>query len=150
MTAIAPASTATNARSSLLPYTLALIGATTIIQIVIATTGGQVSLLAAILTAIVAVGIALWFLFNQKSLKQIRFGPVIAHSIAYVTVTASFNAHAAIRTISLGAGENGMQSIVNYYFASQWFGVTLIMSSVWGIGLLIHLVGSVLGRGWED
>ncbi|MGO2648905.1 MAG: hypothetical protein ACTH96_12080, partial [Brevibacterium aurantiacum] len=85
-----------NARSLLLPYALTLIAAMIIIQFVVALTGGAVTLLAGALTAVVAVGIAVWIVINRRKLLHVRFGLVIANVIAYVAVTTSFNAHAVV------------------------------------------------------
>lgn len=139
-----------NARSLLLPYALTLIVAMALIQAVIALTGGQVTIVAEILTAIVAIGIAIWVVARRRKLMHVRFGLVIAHVIAYVTVTSSFNLHAVVRAIVLSSGDGGAQAVASSLLGSPWFGVTLVMSAVWGIGLLIHLLGAVLGRGWED
>ncbi|MDN5877296.1 MAG: hypothetical protein L0H69_11570, partial [Brevibacterium sp.] len=99
MDTTAQAAQTANARSLLLPYALTLIGAMLIIQFVIALTGGEVTILAGILTAIVAIGIAAWVVVNRRRLLHVRFGLVIAHVIAYVAVTTSFNLHAVIRAM---------------------------------------------------
>ncbi|MDN5807566.1 MAG: hypothetical protein L0J17_01120 [Brevibacterium sp.] len=149
MDTTAQAAQTANARSLLLPYALTLIGAMLIIQFVIALTGGEVTILAGILTAIVAIGIAAWVVVNRRRLLHVRFGLVIAHVIAYVAVTTSFNLHAVIRAMIAG-GDAEVQSVAHTLLGSSWFGATLVMSAFWGLGLLLHLIGSVLGRGWED
>lgn len=139
-----------NARSVLLPYLLVLVLVMTAIQAVIAFTGGEITLLAGILTALVAVGIVVWFWHNYRKLTMIRFGLAIAHTLAFVTVTASFNLHAVIRAVSLGSAGGADGAAAHELLATPWFGATLVMSAAWGTGLLIHLSGVVLGRGWED
>lgn len=139
-----------NARSLLLPYLLVLVVAMAAIQAVIAFTGGEITVLAGILTALVAAGIAVWFWRNYRKLTKIRFGLAIAHTLAFVTVTASFNLHAVIRTISAGSAGGADGAAASELLATPWFGATLLMSAAWGAGLLIHLTGVVLGRGWED
>lgn len=139
-----------NARTLLLPYALVTVAAMVIIQAVIALTGGQITLLAALLTAGVALGIATWLWRNYRALTRVRFGVAVAHAIAFIAVTTSFNAHAAIRAFVLAGGPEGFQTVAHDLLSSPWFGATLVMSSVWGIGLLVHLIGAVLGRGWED
>lgn len=69
-----------NARSLLLPYTLTLIAAMIIIQFVVALTGGAVTILAGALTAVVAIGIAVWIVIKRRKLLHVRFGLVIAHA----------------------------------------------------------------------
>lgn len=139
-----------NTRTLLLPYTLGLIGAMTVVQIVIAATGGGIGLVAEILTAIVALGIVAWLWLNRSALHQVRFGTAIAHALAYAAVCTSFNLHLLLRTLRLAAGPDGFTAAATDFFATGWFGATLVMTSVWGLGLLLHLVGSVLGRGWDD
>lgn len=144
-----PQSPSVNARSLLLPYALSLIGAMLGVQIVIAVTGSEITLLSGVLTALVAFGIVLWLWRSRAALRHVRFGAAIAHTIAFVTVTTSFNLHALIVLLSLGVG--GPDDAFGILMGgSSWFGATLVMSSAWGLGLLVHLIGSVLGRGWDD
>lgn len=150
MTTQSVASPATNARSLLLPYALALIIAMAIVQAVIALTGGEVTILASALTGLVALGIVVWLLRHYRQLAHVRFGGAIAHAIAFASVTTSFNVHALLRTMALGSQGGGFDAAAHNLLATPWFGATLGMSAAWGLGLLIHLTGSVLGRGWED
>lgn len=138
-----------NARALLLPYTLVLMGAMALVQLVIALTGGEITVLAGALTALVAIGIAAWLARHYRRLTHVRFGLAIAHAVAFAAVTTSFNAHAALRAMSLGA-DGGLDAAAQSLLATSWFGATLVMSAAWGLGLLVHLTGSVLGRGWED
>lgn len=139
-----------NARSLLLPYTLILLGSMLAIQAVIALAGGEITLLAGVLTAVVGAGILLWVWRNYRQLTHVRFGLAIAHAIAFAAVTTSFNLHAALHTMSLSSGGADLESAAQVMLAGPWFGATLLMSGAWGLGLLIHLIGSILGRGWED
>lgn len=138
-----------NSRSLLLPYALGLIVAMAAIQAVVALTGGTITVLVGALTALVALGIAIWLVLHRQELRHVRFGTVIAHTIAFVTVTTSFNLHALLRVMVLGAQQGGLDD-ASVQAWSTWFGPTLAMSALWGLGLLLHLIGSVLGRGWED
>lgn len=140
----------TNARSLLLPYTLSLLTAMTLVQVTIALTGGEVTALAGAMTALVAVGIAVWLARHHRALTHVRFGAVVAHAIAFTTVTTSFHVHAVVRTVALGSGDGGLDAAGQAFLATPWFGATLVMSAAWGLGLLVHLTGAVLGRGWED
>ena len=89
--------TSVNARRLLLPYALILSIAMAGVQTVIALTGGQIGLLANLLTAAVALGIVVWLWSNRRELRRVRFGQVVAHAVAFVVITSSFNLHAAIR-----------------------------------------------------
>lgn len=137
-------------RTLLLPFALGLAAAMVAVQLVIAGTGGQITAVAGILTALVALGIAIWLLRTRRALARVRFGGAVAHAIAYVTVTTSFTLHAVLRTIALAGADDGFEVASRLLLATPWFGATLVMSALWGIGLLMHLIGAVLGRGWED
>lgn len=151
MTTAPQTSSPANARELLLPYTLGLVVAMAIVQIVIAATGGEITILAGILTAVVALGIVVWLWRNLRVLKRVRFGVVVTHVIAFVTVTVSFNLHAVLRLMAAGSTTDttAMEDLFDA-LGGSWIGVTIVMSGLWGLGLLIHLVGAVLGRGWED
>lgn len=150
MSTTSQTSSPANARTLLLPYLLGIITAMLIVQVVIAATGGEVTVLTGILTAVVALGIAVWLWRNLRALKRVRFGVAIAHVIAFVTVTTSFNLHAIIRLMAAGATDTTASDVLHDALGGGWFGVTIVMSALWGLGLLIHLIGAVLGRGWED
>ena len=143
-------SSSANARALLLPYTLGLVVAMAVVQVVIAATGGEVTILAGGLTALVAIGIAVWLWRTLRVLMRVRFGVAIAHVIAFVIVTASFNLHAIVRVMAIGFEVDGAGDTVRNLLESSWFGATIVMSGLWGLGLLIHLIGSVIGHGWED
>lgn len=138
-----PAAVAVNSRSVLLPYLLGLVTAMVLVQAIIALAGGEVGILAGALTAAVGLGVVAWMWRSYRTLSKIRFGMVIAHAIAFLAVTTSFNVHAVLRAIAL---DPSVQDLL----AGQWFGATLLMSAAWGIGLFVHLTGAVLGRGWEN
>ncbi|MDJ1371247.1 hypothetical protein [Gulosibacter molinativorax] len=119
-------------------------------QATIALAGGEITPFVGLLTAAVALGIVVWLWRNYRRLTQVRYGVAVAHAIAFVTVTTSFNAHAVLRTLILGSGPEGFETVSRDLLTTPWFGATLIMTAAWGLGLLIHLLGTVLGRGWED
>ncbi|KHS50758.1 hypothetical protein [Brevibacterium linens] len=150
MTKAPQKSSSANARALLLPYTLGLVVAMAVVQVVIAATGGEVTILAGGLTALVAIGIAVWLWRTLRVLMRVRFGVAIAHVIAFVIVTASFNLHAIVRVMAIGFEVDGAGDTVRNLLESSWFGTTIVMSGLWGLGLLIHLIGSVIGHGWED
>lgn len=139
-----------NARSLFLPYALALITAMVAIQLVIALSGDQVKVLAEGLTAAVALAIVVWLWRNHRHINHVRFGWTIAHAIAFATVTTSYNLHLFIHLLGVASGTNGFHAAAHDVLATPWFGATLAMSALWGIGFVIHLVGSVLGRGWDN
>lgn len=150
MTSPSAAPSTANARSLLLPYTITLFIALAALHTVIVATGGEITLLIGALTAVIAVGIAVWVWRNYRALTHVRFGVVIAHAVAFAAVTSSFNGHAMIRTYAIGSDSAGFDAAAQNLLATPWFGATLVMSTLWGIALLVHLLGLILARGWQD
>lgn len=138
-----------DSRAILLPYALTLIVAMALIQAMVSLSGGQITLAVAIATAVVAIGLLVWSWRNRRALAHIRFGGVVAHAISFAVVTTSFNAHALVHAMWVGRTEGGL-AVAQDLLGTPWFGLTLGMSGLWGIGLTLHLIGAVLGRGWED
>ena len=128
MTKAPQKSSSANARALLLPYTLGLVVAMAVVQVVIAATGGEVTILAGGLTALVAIGIAVWLWRTLRVLMRVRFGVAIAHVIAFVIVTASFNLHAIVRVMAIGFEVDGAGDTVRNLLESSWFGATIVMS----------------------
>lgn len=144
------AQTQVNAQSVLLPYALTLIVGMVVVQVVIALTGGVPTVLTGILTAVVALGIVFWYWKNLQKLSQIRFSAAIAHTLAFVTITTSYNLHAMIRIFGHGGTEGGLEQAARELFTTPWFGTTFGMTTLWGLGLLLALLGSIASRGWRD
>lgn len=138
-----------DSRAILLPYALTLIVAMALIQALVSLSGGQITLVVMIATAVVALGLLIWSLLNRRALAHIRFGGVVAHAIAFAVVTTSFNLHALVHAIWVGRAE-GALAVAQELLGTPWFGLTLGMSGLWGLGLTLHLIGAVLGRGWDD
>ena len=130
MTKAPQKSSSANARALLLPYTLGLVVAMAVVQVVIAATGGEVTILAGGLTALVAIGIAVWLWRTLRVLMRVRFGVAIDHVIAFVIVTASFNLHAIVRVMAIGFEVDGAGDTVRNLLESSWFGATIVMSGL--------------------
>ena len=137
-----------DARAILLPYIAALTGAMLLVQLAVVLTDGS-GIVAGLLTAAVAVGILLWLRSTRARLARVRFGTAVAHAAAFTVVTASFALHAVVRTIAITA-HAGPEAAALAFVGTWWFGATLVMCAAWGIGLLLHLLGAVLDRGWEE
>ena len=138
-----------NARTLLLPYVVGLVASMTLVQVVIALTGGAITVLAGVLTAAVGVGAVIWLWRHHRQLTHVRFGLAVTHAITFAAVTTSFTLHAVVRVSMLGSAADGFETAAHDLLSTPWFGATLVMSAAWGLGLLVHLTGSVLGRGWE-
>ncbi|GAA3666514.1 hypothetical protein GCM10023081_01760 [Arthrobacter ginkgonis] len=138
-----------NARSLILPFVLVLTAAMLVVQIVIIVEGGVPGLYSGILTGIVALGIAVWVRHWYRTLLRVRFGIAIVHASAFAAVTTSFNLHGLVQVLITSGGQ-GFEAAAGLLLSTPWFGVTLGMSALWGLGLMVHLLGAILGRGWED
>ncbi|GAA1732227.1 hypothetical protein [Brachybacterium phenoliresistens] len=132
-----PAGSTDAALHSLLPYLGALVLACLALQVTIALTGGRIALLAALLTAVIAAGAAIYLGTRGRALGRLRFGLLIAHALLYVSVNGSFALHAFVRS-ALGEGLD-----------PSWGGPMLAMPGIWALGFLTHAAGSLAGRGFE-
>lgn len=135
------------AHRSLLPYTLTLVAASAILQVVIAATGNRISLLSMILLALIALGYATYLLTVGRRLSRVRYGLFAAHGISYAAINVGFLLHAYL-LIALHSpvisGDGGLA------IDETWFGATFGMAGFWGLGLLLHGIGAVLSRGFEQ
>lgn len=138
-----------NTRALLLPYLLVLIAATVAVQVVVVLVGGRLTPVVAVLTGATGIGAVAWGWVHRRELRQVRFGAVVAHVALFLTVTVSYTVHAVIRVVGLGS-QGDVEAATELILGSPWFGATLVTSAAWGTGLLIHVIGSVLGRGWDD
>ncbi|MDO5076666.1 hypothetical protein [Corynebacterium sp.] len=138
-----------NARKVLVPYVLGVLGSLLVIHLVIAFGGGRIGPLVQVLMVVLALGMAAWFIWQRRALARIRFGTVVAHAFSYVAVVSSFQIHALVQGVRAGANGTAMD-MANLLLGTPWFGFTLQIGALWGIGLMIHIIGTILGRGWED
>lgn len=138
-----------NSTKTLLPFAAALVAGMIIVQIVIALTSGNPGLLGGLLTAVIALGGFFWQWRNIKKITKIRFGKAIIHALTFVVITTSFNLHALIH-FTIASGSADPASLATEFFSTSWFGATLCMSALWGVGLAASLIGAIAQRGWED
>lgn len=150
MTRITQPHVAPDIRRVLGIYLLGLLSVMVITHAAIAIAGGAIGPAALIMLAAVAVGLAVWWSFNGRRLGRVRFGPVVAHTIAFVTIAGSFMLHASIRVFVLAQAPQGYDAAADMILRTPWFGLTFGMTSLWAVGLAMHLAGAVLTRGWED
>lgn len=139
------------ARRSLVPYTVAIIVASGLLQVVIALRGNRIDLVSALLLAVIALGYAIYLLTAGKELGQVRYGRLVAHAVTYVVVNTGFLLHAyvliAVGSPAInGAGAPGHGIALD----PNWLGATLGMASFWGLGLLMHALGALASRGFES
>lgn len=136
-----------NARRVILPYLATMVALNIALQVGITFAGNRIGITAYVLTAAVAVVYGLYHWTRRIPLSQIRFGRLVAHLCGFITVNLGFHLHAAVLVLTNNAAIRGD---ANFPIDDQWFGVLFGMFIIWGLGLLLHLTGSIASRGFED
>jgi hypothetical protein len=102
--------------------------------------GGRITLLAALLLAVIAVYVAAFAVRNSTALRIRPYGLYFTHALAYLIVTGSFWLHAWLLALS------GHRDTLD----QGWSAFLVSMSALWGLGLVVHTIGAVLSKGYED
>ena len=136
-----------NAQSLLLPYALGLVGLCVAVQIALAVAGSEIDLFAQALLAIVALYFAGFLVLRHERLRQVRFGPLVAHALTYVIVNGSYQLHAAFLAFANGADLRGDADLP---VDGGWLGPTLAMAGFWAVGFTIHALASIGQRGYDQ
>lgn len=138
------------ATQRLLPFAAGMVAANLVLQLGIALTGGRIGVLAGVLTGVIALVYAVFLVRWAGALSKVRFGLLAAHTITYAAVNVGYGVHFFIRAVATsptirpeGSTEPG------FVMDPGWFGVVLGMPTIWGLGLLVHAIGAVAGRGFE-
>lgn len=134
-----------NAKRLLLPFALGLLGLCALLQLVIAVAGSTIGVVAVVGTLVVAACYAAFLITRRDELKSIRFGPLVAHALAYVFVVGSFQLHAAFLAFADSDELRGSDLPID----AGWLGPTFAMAGFWAIGFAIHAVASISQRGYE-
>lgn len=134
-------------RHVILPLLGAMVGLNIVVQVGVAIDGSQISWTAGLLTLVVALVYAGYDWRRRIALTQIRFGRLITHLCAFVTVNLGFHAHAALL---IARNDPVIRGDAHFPIDDQWFGVLFGMFVFWGFGLLIHLTASIASRGFEN
>lgn len=134
-------------RSVILPLLGAMVGLNIVVQAGVALDGNTIGWTAGLLTLVVALVYGGYSWQRRVVLSQIRFGRLVAHLCAFVTVNLGFHVQAAIL---IARNDPAIRGDANFPIDAQWFGVLFGMFVIWGVGLLIHLTASIGSRGFED
>lgn len=136
------------AHTDLQRYALGVVGASAVMQLVLAAAGSQIGWLATGLTAVIAVGYAAFLVHERGALGRVRYGLLAAHAITFASVVGGFMLHFFVLAVlgdpAVDTGTNG-----DFVFDPGWFGVVVGMPTFWSLGLLLHTLGAILGRGFE-
>lgn len=102
------------------------------------------------LSSLILIAIAgLSWVFNYRAKKAVikkAYLSYITHVATFLIVNLSFWIHALARYITTTSAEVDGQLIVS----QDWAVYILHMPAIWGIGLLIHTVGTWKTKGFED
>lgn len=137
------------ATTSLQRYALAVIAASVVMQIVLAVTGSGIGLLAAALTVIIAIGYAAFLLRDRGTLGKVRFGLLAAHVVTFAAVVGGFLMHFFLLAVTGDPAVTASTSDGDFVMDPGWFGVVVGMPTFWSLGLLLHALGAIIGRGFE-
>lgn len=100
----------------------------------------RVTAITGLLLVAVAIYIAFFVARNGTALRTRAHGTYFAHAVAYLIINGSFWLHAWILILS------GREGILE----GGWAASLISMCVLWGIGLLVHTIGAMLGNGYED
>jgi hypothetical protein len=134
-------------KKSLLQYALVLVILSTLLQIFIAIRGNHIDFLSQLFLVVIAVYYFWYHYATKNQLSKLRFGRLVAHLIGFLVINLSYHIHALILFVTSNPAIKGTEG---FTIDPAWFGVLFGMFSFWGVGLLIHLVASVVNRGFEE
>ena len=125
----------------LLQYALTITGGVLVVQLYIALLAhNRVDIWSMLLLALVALYMA-WFLWwERRALRQRAYSGYLLHVLTYLLVNGSFWLHAGLLIVT-GNGNS---------IDATWQGALFGMPLVWGAGLLLHTLGTLLSKGYED
>ncbi len=125
----------------LLQYVLIIIGGVLVVQLYIAFFAhNRVNVWSMLLISLVALYMA-WFLWWQRrALRQRAYAGYLLHVLTYLLVNGSYWLHAVL-LLTTGNGDS---------IDATWQGALFGMPLVWGAGLLLHTLGTLLSKGYED
>ena len=127
-------------------YGLAVVAASLMTQVVIAATGSEITLLAGALTGVIALGYAGFLLRVGADLGRVRFGKVAAHALTYAAVCGGYLLHFFVLALTASPTIEGPGG---FLVDPGWFGAAISMPALWSLGLVAHILGAALGRGFE-
>lgn len=126
---------------TLLQFFIVLAIGTALLQFYIArVASNEITLGTYLLLAAIGVYYFYFRMTHATQLRQRPYGDYLVHVGGYIVINGSFWIHATLLAF------RGNQERIN----SSWFGLLFGMSVLWGIGVLIHTLGAVRGKGYDD
>lgn len=142
-------SIANKARKMMLTYTGVLLALNILVQLIIVMRDNKIDVVSTLVLGVVYVYYLYFSYLNpntKNTLNQLRFGRLIAHVVTFVIVNVSYHLHAFILII---ANSDSIRGNKDFLMDPGWFGPLFGMLTFWGIGLLMHIIGSIISRGFE-
>lgn len=130
----------------LVPYSAIMIAANALMQVAIVVMGNEITVATGVMTAVIALVYAGFLIRYGTRLAKVRFGLLATHVVTYTAVNTGFFVHFFVLA---AIGHPAVLGPAGFVMDPGWFGVVIGMPGAWGLGLLIHAFGSILGRGFE-
>lgn len=127
-----------NTTQLMLPYFLTTLAITTTAQIAIAL-GAPTFWFLTIPTLIVAILYSVFLIRYRSELSRVRFGYYLAHALTFAVVNVPIAVSTFFRVTIRPAQGHDLQLTA-----------LVAMGCFWGIGLLLHSFGAIMGRGFEQ
>jgi hypothetical protein len=136
-----PAGIAAISNNQLLRYALLVAGGVAATHLYMALlVDSRVDIWSMLLLSVVALYMV-WFQWSQRrALRQRAYTPYLVHVLTYLLVNGSYWLHAAL-LVATGNGDR---------VDTAWQGALFGMSLIWGVGLLLHTLGTLVSKGYED
>ncbi len=136
-----------NARALILPFALTMLGLVVAVHVILVVRDNRIGVLETLPLVVVAGYYAFFLITRGSELRQIRFGRLVAHATAYVIVNVGYLLHAYVLIV---VNSPAIRGDSHFLLDEGWFGATFSMATFWGLGLLVHAIASIAGRGWEE
>lgn len=138
---VRPTGAAALSNPQLLRYAVAVAGGLLVVHLYIAVFAeNRVDKWSMLLLGVVALYVA-WFQWSRRrQLRQRAYGRYLLHVLTYLLVNGSYWLHAGL--LAAAGNSNALDS--------SWQGALFGMSLIWGVGLLVHTLGALLSKGYEN
>lgn len=103
-------------------------------------TGSRITLVPTLLLLAVALYSLVFYLRNRRALRQRAYAGLVVHLLTYAVVVGSYGVHALALVLA------GRADVL----AVGWPAFVLGMAALWGVGLVVHVVGALRSAGYDD
>ncbi len=125
----------------LFPYALTVLGIALTTHIIIRFVPTHMLTILTVGTALIGILMLALVIAYGKALDRLRFGGAVAHAFTYAVLVGGNLLHLFLLLVfRVGDSRANLE---------EWFGPTIAMGALWGIGLIIHLLAVIGSRGFE-